>query len=76
MIRRLIILLLIVGCVFGQCILEDSIQSLRTSLYCIGDTISLEHQLIEFDVCYGEYENSIFKIADLRPVNIDSPIIK
>ena len=35
-------------------------------MYGIGDTISLEHQLIEFDVCYGEYENSIFKIATYK----------
>ena len=48
-----ILILLIIGIMFS-------------SEYSVGETISLEHQYIEFPICYGEYENEQFKLADLN----------
>ena len=52
--------------VFGQCIQEKNFTNFRTRSYEIGETVSIEHQLMEFDVCYGNYEEGVFKIADFN----------
>ena len=41
---------------------NNSIGS-RTS-YGIGDTLSISDQLIEFDICYGNYSEDTYKLAD------------
>ena len=46
--RIIFLLLLCAG--YSQCITETLMQSGRVLDYQIGDTISIEHQLIEFDV--------------------------
>ena len=52
--------------VFGQCIQEKNFTNFRTRSYEIGETVSIEHQLLEFDVCYGNYDKGIFKMADFN----------
>jgi len=52
--------------VLGQCIQEKSYVNLIIRNYEIGDTISIEHQLKEFDVCYGNYKDGIFKMTDFN----------
>jgi len=32
--------------------------------YGIGDTISIADQQVPHDICYGEYENDVYMIAD------------
>ena len=34
------------------------------SIYGIGDTISISDQLIESDICYGNYSENTYKLAD------------
>ena len=36
------------------------------SLYEIGDTMSVADQYIEYDICYGEYIDNVFKFADVN----------
>ena len=40
--------------------------SLLFSSYQIGDTMSEEDQNIEYDICYGEYPEEVFKFADVN----------
>ena len=40
--------------------------SLLFSFYQIGDTMSDEDQNIEYDICYGEYTEEVFKFADIN----------
>ena len=34
--------------------------------YNVGETVSLEDQLVEQSICYGNYQNETFKFADLN----------
>ena len=34
------------------------------TFYEIGDTVSISDQLIEFDICYGNYTGDTYKLAD------------
>ena len=52
--------------VFGQCVQENNFSYFRTRSYEIRETVSIEHQLMEFDVCYGNYEEGAFKMADFN----------
>lgn len=36
------------------------------SVYNTGETISIAHQNIEFDVCFGDYDNDYLKLADFN----------
>ena len=36
------------------------------SLYSEGDTVSLEHQLIPFEICYGNYAADVLSVADFN----------
>ena len=38
--------------------------SLSFANYEIGDTISLPDQQFAHEICYGEYENDVYKISD------------
>ena len=38
--------------------------SLLLGAYEIGDTISIADQEVPFDICYGEYGNDVYMIAD------------
>ena len=40
--------------------------SLSYSFYEIGDTISLEDQNIEYDICHGDYETDEIKLSDFN----------
>ena len=40
--------------------------SLLFSFYQIGDAMSDEDQNIEYDICYGEYIEEVFKFADIN----------
>jgi len=69
MIRMLITVLIsinLLSIVFGQCIQEKNFTNFRTRSYEIGETVSIEHQLMEFDVCYGNYDEGVFKMADFN----------
>ena len=48
-----------------HCELQDNQQSERTN-YDIGDTMSLEDQMVEHDVCYGEYPSDFFRFVDVN----------
>ena len=37
---------------------------LFSQYYNIGDTVSPVDQILEFPICYGEYPNDVFKLAD------------
>ena len=66
MIKMLIIVLFSINLfsiVFGQCLQKNNFS---TRSYEIGEIVSIEHQLMEFDVCYGNYEQGVFKIADFN----------
>ena len=52
--------------VFGQCIQENNFTNFSTRSYEIGETVSIEDQSMEFDVCYGNYDTEIFKMADFN----------
>ena len=52
--------------VFGQCIQENNFSNFRTRSYEIGETVSIEHQLMEFNVCYGNYDEGVFKMANFN----------
>ena len=45
--------------------------SFSYSFYEIGDTISLEDQNIEYDICYGDYEADKIKLSNFNG-NINS----
>jgi len=36
------------------------------SYYAIGDTVTAHHQDIEFDVCYGDYDQDQLKLSDFN----------
>jgi len=38
--------------------------SFLLSNYSIGDTISLEDQQVQHEICYGEYQNDAYSIGD------------
>tara|TARA_B110000438_G_C15426653_1_gene484330 strand:+ start:381 stop:593 length:213 start_codon:yes stop_codon:yes gene_type:complete len=38
----------------------------KASIYSINDTISIEHQLMPFEVCYGNYNNNVLSLADFN----------
>ena len=38
--------------------------SLSFANYEIGDIISISHQQIAHEICYGEYENDVYTIGD------------
>ena len=40
--------------------------SFLLSNYSIGDTISLEDQNIEYDICHGDYEADKIKLSDFN----------
>ena len=40
--------------------------SFSYSFYEIGDTISLEDQNIEYDICHGDYEADKIKLSDFN----------
>jgi hypothetical protein len=40
--------------------------SILLGAYEIGDTMTVSDQYIEYDVCYGEYPEEIFKFADIN----------
>ena len=44
------------------CIL--SLNLLFSDYYNVGQTVSLQDQNLEFPICYGEYPNNVFKLAD------------
>tara|TARA_B100000953_G_scaffold159327_1_gene131657 strand:+ start:182 stop:394 length:213 start_codon:yes stop_codon:yes gene_type:complete len=48
------IILLIITCSFSF------------SNYEIGDTMTIADQYFEYDVCYGEYPEEVFKFADIN----------
>ena len=52
--------------VFGQCLQENNFSNFRTRSYEIGEIVSIEDQLMEFDVCYGNYDEGVFKMADFN----------
>ena len=35
-------------------------------IYGIGDQVSMSHQNMAFEVCYGDYPNNSLKLADLN----------
>ena len=37
---------------------------LFSDYYNVGDTVSLHDQNLQFPICYGEYPNNVFKLAD------------
>ena len=39
---------------------------LFSSYYGIGDTVTTDHQDIEFDVCYGDYDQDQLKLSDFN----------
>lgn len=39
-------------------------MSFSYSFYEIGDTISLEDQQVQNEICYGEYQNDTYSIGD------------
>ncbi len=49
----------------NQCKALDQISNNRTH-YLVGETISIEDQQMEHDVCYGEYPNDTFRFADVN----------
>jgi len=40
--------------------------SLLLGAYEIGDTMTVSDQYFEYDVCYGEYTEEVFKFADIN----------
>ena len=42
--------------------------SLSYSSYEIGDTISLEDQQVQNEICYGEYQNDVYSIGDANHI--------
>ena len=52
--------------VFGQCLQENNFSNFRTRSYEVGEIVSIEDQLMEFDVCYGNYDEGVFKMADFN----------
>ena len=48
------IILLIITCSFSF------------SNYGIGDTMTIADQYFEYDICYGEYPEEVFKFADIN----------
>ena len=40
--------------------------SILLGAYEIGDTMSEEDQNIEYDICYGDYPEEVFKFADIN----------
>jgi len=69
MLKMLITILLSINLfsiVFGQCIQENNFSNFRTRSYEIGETVSIEHQLMEFNVCYGNYDEGAFKMANIN----------
>ena len=40
--------------------------SMLFSAYEIGDTMSEEDQNIEYDICYGDYPEEVFKFANIN----------
>ena len=38
--------------------------SLLLGYYELGDTISIDDQQVQHEICYGEYENDIYMIGD------------
>lgn len=51
--RKLLVLMVLSSLIFAQ-------------TYMAGDIVSEAHQNQEFTVCYGEYENETFTLADLN----------
>jgi len=37
-----------------------------SQVYEIGDQVSIEHQMMEFEVCYGDYPLENLKLADFN----------
>ena len=42
------------------------INFLFATTYDIGETMSIEDQNQEFDICYGQYPSETFKFSDLN----------
>ena len=42
--------------------------SFSYSFYEIGDTISLEDQQVQNEICYGEYQNDVYSIGDANHI--------
>jgi len=40
--------------------------SMLLGAYEIGDTMTVADQYFEYDVCYGEYPEEVFKFADIN----------
>ena len=43
-----------------------SISTIFASLYSVGDTVSLEHQLMPFEICYGDYADDVLSLSDFN----------
>ena len=48
-----------------QCDIENDFPVSRVN-YDIGDTMSLEDQMVEHDVCYGDYPTDFFRFVDVN----------
>ncbi len=49
-----------------RCMSDPSFSgnALRSGSYSVGDTISVEDQLAEYDICFGNYDADVFRLAD------------
>tara|TARA_B100001964_G_scaffold39761_1_gene43486 strand:- start:534 stop:752 length:219 start_codon:yes stop_codon:yes gene_type:complete len=52
----------------SKCVLFfiNLIVSMLLGAYEIGDTMTVADQYFEYDVCYGEYPEEVFKFADIN----------